>query len=208
MKKILPCLLAITMLVCFVGCGNETEVTLGTVNGNIYESTFIGIGCALPDGFTFYSQEQIAQNNSAAYDMLSEDIAEELQSADVIYDMAAADESGSSVNVNIENLGLLGVAVKNADEYVDIAVSQAAAPLEELGFTDVDAFKNTITFAGEKHPAVQIVATQSGFTCYQTSVCIMVDNHMASISVGSLDKATHDALLASFYALTPPETTV
>ena len=202
MKKSLAILLAVVMLMGFTACGNDTAVTRGTINGNVYESTYLGIGCELPEGFTFFSDEEIAQNNSATYDKIG-DLGEDLAAADVIYDMSAGDASGSSVNINIENLGLLGITVKSADEYVDIAVAQAAAPLEELGFTDVDAFKSTITFAGAKHPAVQIVASQSGFTCYQTCVCILVDNHMASVAVGSLDKATHDALLASFYALTP-----
>lgn len=203
MKKAISLFLAVVLLLSFTACGNDTAVTRGTINGNVYESAFIGIGCALPEGFSFYTQDEIAQSNSATYDMLDEELAEDLATADVIYDMAAANEVGSSVNVNIENLGILGLQVSSAEEYAAIAVEQAVAPLEELGFTDIDAFQNTVTFAGAKHPAMQIVASHHGATCYQTCVCIMIGNYMASISVGSLDKATHDALLASFYALTP-----
>ncbi len=202
MKKTAALLCAVILLLSLCACGNTASVTRGTISGNIYESAFIGIGCTLPDGFAFSSDEQIAQSNIAAYNDLGE-IGTDLASADVIYDMAATDGQGSSVNVNIENLGVLGLQVSSAEEYAKIAVSQAAAPLEELGFSDIDAFQNTVSFAGAKHPAVQIVASHHGMACYQTSVCIMVDNYVASISVGSLDKAIHDTLLASFYALTP-----
>jgi len=75
MKKFLICLLAVAMVIAMSGCdllsmfnkeekpsSQDMELSLGTVTGNKYESEFIGIGYTLPDGWEFYTDEEIKES--------------------------------------------------------------------------------------------------------------------------------------------------
>ena len=65
----------IGIMISMVACGNsdDKDFLLGTVNGNVYENSFIGIGCELDKNWNFYNEEQILEVNDMTKDMVGED---------------------------------------------------------------------------------------------------------------------------------------
>lgn len=181
---------------------DETGFSLGTSSGGTYENKFIGIGCTLDENWSFYSDEQILQINQLTVDMLDEDVAAKLENASLIYDMFAQNVStGATININLENLGLLYGSLLSPSEYADLSMPQLAPALESMGFTDIQLEKTTCTFAGEERTAIRIVGQYNGYPLYEQLVCFKAGNYMAVVSVSILGEDATDEILGAFYAL-------
>jgi hypothetical protein len=95
----------------------EPEFTLGTVEGNVYENTFIGIGCTLGSDWTYYSDEKIREINNAAASLAGEEFRQMMANATVVYDMYAAHSNQiNTVVVNLEKVDKVQLAVLDLEE--------------------------------------------------------------------------------------------
>ena len=105
MKRFLTVLLAMAFVMSFASCSkdegdvtDQSEVTTedmgtketpdtdssfeqGSVAQQTYKNEFIGIGCTLDDGWTFYTDDQIAKLNEGKGDILYDMYAENSASA-------------------------------------------------------------------------------------------------------------------------------
>lgn len=208
MKKTvsLVALLMVVVMLCACGTGNDlssgnssASFALGKVADNQYTNEFLGITCTLDEQWTFYTDEQIKEVNNITADMLDEDIAEQLENANFVYDMMAASESGASINVNIENVGLSGVAM-TAETYLSMQMDTVKTGLEQMGFSDVVIENKTYDFAGNSEEGLYIHASVNGVTFEEAVVVLKRGMRFANISVGTLD-GDIDSILAMFEAL-------
>ena len=116
MKKILSliCVLTVLLSLCFAGCGNisdaianeiEPEFSMGKISGGTYRNDFLGLSCTIPQGWEFYSEEQLLQLNNIVGEFMDEEVQEQLKNANMVFDMFAQNAIGdSSINVNMEKL--------------------------------------------------------------------------------------------------------
>ena len=83
------------------------ELTRGTVNGQTYKNESIGLSCTLPEGWRFYSDEEIAQiNNMSREAFEGTNIEEYLKNDNQLTDMFAQDPNDlSNINVIITSGG-------------------------------------------------------------------------------------------------------
>ncbi|MGM9669404.1 MAG: hypothetical protein ACI3VZ_06575 [Faecousia sp.] len=215
MRKLLAMILVLAMILCVTACADkddlrgqvsnnptETDFSLGSTSGGTYENKFIGIGCTLDENWVYYTDEEILQLNQLTADALDENLAEELEDASSIYDMFAQNvDTGATINVNMENLGLLYGSLLSPSEYADHAMPKLTPALESMGFTDIQLEKTTCTFAGEERTAIRIVGQYNGYPLYEQLVCFKAGNYMAVISVSILGEDATDEILGAFYAL-------
>lgn len=180
----------------------DDDFVVGTASGNTYTNTFIGIGYKLDAEWTLFDDEQMKQMNEQAMEMAGEEYAEMLKNAKVIYDMYAQNTTtGESMNVNLENLGLVYGSMLDEAAYVQIALPSLKDGLESMGFSSVNAEAKTVTFAGEEHAAIYVTGDMNGITIHEIAVCVKRGKYMSCITVASFEAARAEALLNGFYAV-------
>lgn len=202
----LVALLMVVVMLCACGTGSDlssdnssASFALGKVVDNQYTNEFLGITCTLDEKWTFYTDEQIKEVNNITADMLDEDIAEQLENANFVYDMMASTESGASVSVNIENLGLSGVAM-TAETYLSMQIDSLKTSLEQMGFSNVVIENKTYDFAGNSEEGLYVHASVNGVTFEEAVVVLKRGMRFANISVGTVG-GDIDSILAMFEAL-------
>ncbi len=217
MKRIVALLLAVLMMFALVSCGDdgnirgevnqnvdntEAGLEMGSTSNNTYENKFLGIGCKLDSGWTFLSDAEIRQANNISQDLVGEELASQLENADIIYDMQAT-KSNSSANIvlNIEKLSTIQGAIMSEDEYATNAIDGLVQGLESAGLTNVKATKVSANFAGGTHAAIDVSGEVSGVTVYEKIVCYKKGKYIAAIAFASYIDNTTEEMLSYFYAL-------
>lgn len=177
------------------------DLSMGKAEGNVYESEFLGVGFKLPEGWTFYTAEQIKELNGLTTDMLDEDIAETIKNASIVYDMMALDNAGNSTNVNIEKVNAAQAAIITEEKYAEIAIPSLKNALSSMGFSSVTAEASTTKFAGEDAVCIDITCSNGTVTMYEKVVCKKIGTYMAAITVASAQTDTTEDILGQFYKL-------
>lgn len=178
------------------------EFSLGSSNGLTYENKFIGIGCTLESGWTFYTDEQIKELNNLATDLAGEEYQEAIKNSTVIYDMyAVSDDQMSNMNVNLEKVNPLTLAVLDIETNYETAYSTLKQAFENVGYTDVTYEIGSVEIAGTEHKCLNISAQISGIAMYETIISIKCNGYLANITVTTLNENTIDSILANFYAV-------
>lgn len=184
----------------------EDTVGLGSMNGGTYENSFVGIGCKLGGTWTYYSDEEIIEFNGLMVDSIDdEELAGLLSNSDSFYDMVASDEMGSSVNVVLENLGLIYGHTLDASGYIDIALESLEGQLALMGVNTTTCEKVSFDFCGEKTDGIYIVGTLGvegiEVDMYQLMACVKAGNYMACITACSYFEDITSDILDMFYAV-------
>lgn len=229
-KKVLVVMLAITMMFTAAGCskryekgnveGNaeqtakteereekETEKTaeefsFGQTNGGTYTSEFLRIACTLPDGWTFFTQAQMQELNGAVYDMVGDDLKKQLETSKVIYDMYATNvNTAESVNIVLENMGIVYGTLLDEAKYVELSMNQLKTAMENAGVTNLVLEQNTVEFAGESRVGVLMTGTSEGIQIYQQQAVIREGTYMAVITATSYNENTLEQIIGNFSAL-------
>lgn len=181
----------------------------GTVDGNTYESTAMGIGCMLEDGWTTASLEELAQLTGVDPTSLTEEeMIQQMLEADAIYDFYAMSGEGTALlQVLYEDLGALYGTLLNEEGYVDVLMESVEEQMNAAGMTDVQAEKTTTVFAGEERTAIMMTSQMpvegldQPIAIYQKLVPIKTGNYMGVVWAVTYMENTTDTVLDSFYAL-------
>lgn len=205
MKKFVAMLLALCMVFCLCACGSgekEADVQTGTLSGFTWENTFLGIGCKLDESWTYASEEELAQMIGQTAEMFDEEYAEQLKNADMFYDMMAVTENGLvSINVIIQNIGLIYGTALSEDKYLELAKEQMEEQFGQTGAENVEVERITRTFAGAEHEGILVSCTIQGVPYYCTQMCIKQGKYIGSVSLCSFSEDLSDFLIGYFYGL-------
>ena len=225
MNRFLSAILALTMLLCLCACGGQNEATeppvtaapatvtpttapkqkdpqLGDFADGVYTNAFIGIRCEVSDEWTVYSDAQLAQLNCLVLDTMTDaDLVEQLKKSNVAHLFyTTADNGYKSMNVVLENIGVINGVLLDEKAYIELSVEQLPAALQSMGLTNVTAEATTIHFAGADHAGVRVHGVLSGVDFYEKIVCIKVGNYFGLVTVGSYREDATDVLLNMFTA--------
>ena len=214
MKKFLICLLACVMLLAMFGCskddkttdgGKQTggdELSLGEVAGNKYESEFIGIGYTLPEGWEFYTDEEIAELNNYTGNLAGKDYQDLIKNASIVYDMMAASPSQTdNVVVTLEKKPQAAIDKLNLAASFEASFSVVKSTYENMGYKNVSHEVTTITISGKTVTCMHVSATYAGMTMNQTSIMFKCNGYIATIAVTTMDAAGTAPLLDNIYLL-------
>lgn len=194
------------MLVSLAACGSkDPEHIMGvyTADDRTYENSFIGVGCKLDAGWDVFSAQQIAELNGYLASLTDDKaIAKQLEDSGSAMPFYAQKDSGLvTLNISLENLGLLYGSLLSEQQYAESAVKQVAPALEAVGMSNVTTEIGSLSFAGSDHVAIFINGSLQGITFYETLVCVKTEKYMALFTAGSYTTDTTKDVLAMFYAL-------
>jgi hypothetical protein len=173
--------------------------TFGTLNGDTYESLFLGYGFTL-ENWVFADKEKIAEINRWDAQMLPSELQEEIRNADMIVEMFAESANGIEY-LNIQYQKSAYLAGMDPETIVDMAIPELYRTLESAGYRDVTVEKTTVTIGGDTYHGVLISAKVSGFPIYQKQAFIQRGEYVAYVTVSSRYDNTVDDIFAAFYKL-------
>ena len=174
----------------------------GKMEENIYESPFIGLGCTLEDGWSFYTDEQIRELNNATLDVVGEEYEELLNNAQLIYDMyAVSGNQADSINVTLEKVNNILLSSVSVEDVFKQNMPFLEGVFSDMGYSDVQMEVITVTIDGKDFSGMSLCGEINGMMLYQKSIGIKCNGYLANIAVTSYGEDLTDALLAKFYVV-------
>lgn len=225
MKKIFCLFLSLVMLVSLCACGSsedvrgeisggvqsetvgndqtqtetEPEFSMGKAEGAVYTNDFLGIRFALPEGWEFYSDEQIKEMNNIVGDYVDEDVAEKLKEANIIYDMTAQYlPEGSSVSVNLEKLNAVQLVGLDIRQTLESQIPTIQSAFENMGYTDLKVEYQKVTVDGKEFDGLKISAKIQTAEFVQIAFSFRKGAYLANVSVGTLQTDKFEQILDCF----------
>jgi hypothetical protein len=177
----------------------DTLFTLGTVNGDAYESTFLGYGIRL-ENWTFADEKQIAEANNWGEQYLSSDIQELIDQSETFTEMFAESEDGMA-NINIQYQKKAIYKSIELDAMIDMIIPEMKNTFEQAGYTNLVMEKTSVTLGGDVYPGINITGEVYGVPVYQRQVYIQRGEYVAYITLTCFVENTLDSIVACFYKL-------
>ena len=201
MKKILCALLAVLMMMSIVGCSTESaKFDPGKVVGNVYTSEYAGLTFTAPEGWTFASDEEIADLMGLSMELVTDnEAAQKIAELTTVYGMMAksADQL-NNVQVVFENTSLTGSKL-SAEDYVELVASQLDTVYADFGATFEASDVETIKIGTNDYSYIDIsVDMGDGLVLEQGYACRKIDKYMASIVITAYEEGGAAALLECF----------
>ena len=176
------------------------EFSLGATDGLIYENKFIGIGCSLDEGWTFYSDEEIQDLNNYAADVAGEDYEEAMKAADIVYDMyAISDNQLDNIKVNLQKVNNIALEQLDIKENFENTIPELRKAFENMGYTDLEFEITSVSINGEEVMCLQSYGVIDGLTMYQKIVSIKCDGYLSNITVTTYQEDLVDSVFETFY---------
>lgn len=204
MKRFLIIILSAIMLVSLPACtpAPEPEFTLGTVNGSVYENTFIGIGCDLGSEWTYYSDEQIREQNNAAADLAGEDYKQMMLNSTIVYDMFAVHSNQvNTIVVNLEKVSSVQLATLNYKSYFEEAVPGLKQSLGNMGFVNITHSIGSVKIGSTDFTCLDVVSELGSFKMYQTLIAIKCNGYIACLTFSGDSAESVASAIACFYMI-------
>lgn len=182
----------------------EKDFQMGSTKNLVYENEYLNIGCKLPQGWSTYDEEQIAEVNGFVLDNVGDDLKDQISNSSMIYDMMAASEDEmQNVNIIVQNLNILqSLANVDMEEAVKASEEQIITTFEGMGITNLE-FKidRGVTFPADNYAAAVVTGELQGFKLTERLVLFKVGSYLANVTVTAVGDDTTQDILSSFYAL-------
>lgn len=182
------------------------EELLGTTQDGVYTNEFLGIGCQIPEDWTYYTEEEIAEQNRSVLEALSD---LEMEGVDLealegreLMDMFALDAIGNNVSVSISKMSVFEALALTAEDLVEAAEEGVLALYQGMELTDTTTAIETYNAFGEDRPVLRItVPMEEGLNMYQTILIIKEGLYYGTINVTSPGEDITDEVMSWFYGL-------
>lgn len=200
LKNMLIVLLTASMLFLLAGCGNKEESTttnnttneqttreqkvefsMGEWNNNVYTNEFLGLKFNLPEGWTYASDEEIADMMNLGTELLNDDqkAAAEVSKLTTAYYMVANDpNTGNSISIISEK----PVMEVSTEYYMNELKTQLSA-VESINYEIGETSKEKI--ADREYDILTASASMSGVKITQKYYIYKMDRYFVGIIVTS-----------------------
>ena len=219
MKKVFCIILSMLMLLSLFGCTGNTdpedirgevsgttegnqeekpEFSLGDTTGSTYTNNFLGISCTLPEGWVFYTDEQMKELNNLVGDYMDEEVAEQLKNATIIYDIIAQNTTdGSSINVAMEKLNVIQIVSLDVKKALEAQIDGIKSTYANIGYTDVQVEYQKLTVDGKEFDSLKIQAKVQGLDFTGVLFAFPKGDYLANVTVCSLSADTVNSVIGS-----------
>ncbi len=178
------------------------EFSLGTVSGQVWENEYLGLGCEFPDSWFFSSEKEIAELNGMTLEYIPEDFAEQMENADIVYDMLARSQAGmANVNVNFQKLTALQILTFDVRDTIEGTLGVVKEAYENMGYTNVSASLEEVQIDGKALDCMYLHADMGDSEIYVKAFMVLCDRHVANVTIAASSEAELQQLADSYYWL-------
>lgn len=144
----------------------EKDVTLGVVDGNTYESKYLGLGCTVPEGWNMLGPEQMQEIGDIVNGMLEDT---DFANHPVIQDMYAINlDTGAVANIvlsKMEDMERAAMVIMTEEQIVENILANKDTMFEaykQAGMPVTSIEADTFEFLGEEHHVVKSLYSVEG----------------------------------------------
>ena len=190
-KRVSYLALALALVLSLTACSiGSKKFERGVVEGQTYTSQFLGLTCTAPAEYTYLNDQEIAQLNDLAADIVDSEelikyMRESLENGNQVQDMYLMTADGlQTVNVMLVKVSAKGATVDMA-AFADMGKDQVVSAYQSMGMTDVEASRETVTFMGQQYEGICTSATYTDVPVTTVQVCMQVGNYVCVITFTS-----------------------
>ena len=203
-RKPLALLLAIATALMIMPAFAETvtvDELLGTLEGETYTNTFLGLGCDL-SGMHFNTKEEIETINNLTKTLLTEDVAA-MADANITVMMAEAQGSQQSLMIQVQNMKEYAATYRTIGlkAIAEALLSQYVSMFEAQGMTDVQLTVADQDIGGQTFTSYNMDYNYLGLHMYTRQVWMLKDDYIVYITATSASENTKDELFTRFFLL-------
>ncbi len=203
MKKILCALLAVLMLLSVCGCQTASgpAFSTGKVDGNVYTNEFAGLTFTAPEGWTFSTEEELAELMNVSLDLVANEneYAKKIAELSTVYGMMANSADGATnVQVMFENVAITGNRNISAEDYVSTVSGMLESTYADMGATCTINDASSIKIGENEYVYLTVDVEYLGVSMQQAYACRKVDKYMANIVITAAGDLTADDVVAMF----------
>lgn len=178
----------------------EKQFELGKATGLEYNNKFLGVACKLDSGWTFSTDEEIAELNQYTQDTLGDDYTEFMESAATYTDMQAYAANGlDNVSVIFEKSTVAQVLAADLEANFTATIPTLKSMLADMGYTNIVINVEDITIDGKTYTGIVSSAEINGVKMYQASAGMKCGGYIASITVTTYGENTVQDIFDCFY---------
>ncbi|MBR4057990.1 MAG: hypothetical protein IKK00_07685 [Oscillospiraceae bacterium] len=178
------------------------EFSLGTVSGQVWENEYLGLGCEFPDSWFFSSEQEIAELNGMTLEYIPEDFAEQMENADIVYDMLARSQAGmANVNVNFQKLTALQILTFDVRDTIEGTLGVVKEAYENMGYTNVSASLEEVQIDGKALDCMYLHADMGDSEIYVKAFMVLCDRHVANVTIAASSEAELQQIAECYYWL-------
>ena len=178
----------------------ETTFRIGAVEGDAYANKFFGVEFALPEDFSFYSADQLAEMNAAiANTNKDQAVVEAYEGGSAFFDMAAVSESDPNDSVVMQIAGPdPEAAAMDEAGYIEAIKSNIIAQLKDAGAavkaSEAGMYANQKT--GDEFAAMRLAIELQGDPLYEEILCIKAGDCFMNVTATATGEAELDSVLS------------
>ena len=176
----------------------ETTFGIGAIEGNVYANKFFGIEFALPEGFSFYSANQLADMNAATANANNNQaVVEAHEGGSAFFDMGATSENDPNGSIVMHITGPDAAAPDEAG-YFAAAKDKIINQLKDAGVTVKSSETGTYTNrkTGDEFTAMKLAIELQGVSMYEEVICIKADDYYMTATATATDEDGLDSVLS------------
>lgn len=161
----------------------KVEFSMGEWKDNVYTNDFLGLKFKLPEGWTYLSEEEIAQMMSVGTELLNDDqkVAAEIAKLTSVYYMVARNEfTGNNVNIFSEKQ----FADITTKDYIDALKTQLLA-VQAMNYEVKEISKEKV--GNIQMDTLTTTGIESGIEFTQKHYIYKIDKYIVGIIATSLD---------------------
>ncbi len=182
----------------------EKDFAVGTIENNVYENTYAGLGCALSEDWIILDQEQMLTYNQLTAESVGDDYAQLVDSLQTAYDMIAVNSTNmDTITILFEKLDGLKFLLTE-DTYLDATLSQSVTleALTNMGMEGIEMAKDTISFAGKERQCIKITGNVAGvMDFYEVLIPVKLSKHFYCMTIASYGEDRSQSTADLFYAI-------
>lgn len=171
----------------------------GGNSGIIYRNTAFGFGCVLNENWLYADDSGLEARKEVSIAAAEKAV---LDDADFFVDFYAyAEDESASVEVIVENMGVLYGAVWDEEQYLRNSLKKIESYLEETEMEYGTAEEDDIDLGGEERKSIRVTGSVQDVPLYQRQVYIKNGDYMAILSVTCYQIDISDAILELFFTI-------
>ena len=184
------------------------EFALGTMQGGVYENTYVGYGCYLDESWVYTTAEELQDISdltkdlfeqggvdTSAYDQITDMLAERMDpisSINIQYTALSAEERLAHMLAGEE--GVIDATLQQKDTLI--------ATYAQVGIEVSSMEKVSVTFCGEQRWAIHTAATIQGIPYYLVQMFeTNIGPYFVTLTLGTFEVDATAELLELFYSL-------
>ncbi len=165
---------------------NSPKIAHGTVNGNVYRNDFADITFTKPDGWKYYTDEELAKIFGLALDDYTE-YEQTLIEKTTVYDMMIMSPEGANICIMFEDLSVSNAQIISVEAYCN-NLSKLLQNQNKRDYEFGELFDCQL--GNISYKAVDVNATEDGLTLYQRCYVRKIGKYMCVILVTVADADT------------------